>query len=196
MSSVSCAILTRRSSAQVVQRPHVVEAIGQLHEDDADVVHHRQQHLAEVLGLALFARLEGDRADLGDALDDVRDLGPEPLGDDLDGGERVLDDVVEQAGGDRDNVELQVGEEVGHLEGMHHVRLPGVPHLPLVLEGREHVGAAQQLEIGIRAVCANLLKQILEANHGARCLSHVCWWTCFIIEHRGRRPRRSARAVA
>ena len=40
----------------VLERPHVVQAVGQLHENDADVVDHRQQHLAEVLGLALLAR--------------------------------------------------------------------------------------------------------------------------------------------
>jgi hypothetical protein len=41
---------------QVMQRPHVVEPIGELDEDDPDVVHHREQHLAEALGLTLLAR--------------------------------------------------------------------------------------------------------------------------------------------
>ena len=41
---------------EVVQRPHVMETVGELDEDDANVIHHRQQHLAEVLGLPLFAR--------------------------------------------------------------------------------------------------------------------------------------------
>ena len=107
----------------------------------------------------------------GDALDDVGHLRPEAFGDDLDGGERVLDHVVEEPCGDRDNVELQVRQEVGHLERMNHVRLTGMPDLALVLESGEDVRPAQQLEIGIRAVRANLLKEILEANHGARCLN-------------------------
>ena len=64
---------------QVVQRSHVVEPVGELDEDDADVVHHRQQHLAEVLGLAFLGRGEPDRADLGHPLDDVGDLGAEQL---------------------------------------------------------------------------------------------------------------------
>ena len=46
---------------QVVQRPHVVQAVGELDQDDADVVDHRQQHLAEVLRLPLLARRELDR---------------------------------------------------------------------------------------------------------------------------------------
>ena len=85
---------------QVLQRPHVVQPIGELHEDDADVVHHREEHLAEALGLALFARRELQRGQLGDALDDVRDLLAEQLADFLDRVGRVLDDVVQQAGGD------------------------------------------------------------------------------------------------
>ena len=68
---------------QVVERPHVVQPIGELDQDDADVIHHRQQHLAEVLGLPLLAGREGDGADLGHALDDVGDLGAEELGDAL-----------------------------------------------------------------------------------------------------------------
>ncbi len=41
---------------QEVKRPHVVQAIPELHEDDADVIHHGQEHLSEVFGLALLAR--------------------------------------------------------------------------------------------------------------------------------------------
>ena len=39
---------------QVLERAHVVEAVGELDEDDADVLGHRQEHLAEVLRLMLF----------------------------------------------------------------------------------------------------------------------------------------------
>jgi hypothetical protein len=81
---------------QVVERAHVVEPIGELDEDDADVVHHRQQHLAEVLGLPLLARRERNGADLGDAFDDVGDFGAEELVNALRGRQRVLDDVVEE----------------------------------------------------------------------------------------------------
>ena len=62
-------------------------------------------------------RRQRDRADLGHALDDVRDFGAEQLLDALDGRQRVLDDVVQQAGGDGDGVELHVGQEVGDRQG-------------------------------------------------------------------------------
>ena len=116
MSWVSWAIFDAPLLGQVMERPHVVEPIRELHQDDADVIHHRQQHLAEVLSLALLAGRERNGADLRDALDDVRDLGAEELGDAFRGRQGVLDDVVQEAGGDRHDVELHVGEEVGHLQ--------------------------------------------------------------------------------
>ena len=149
-----------------------MQAIGQLHEDDADVIHHRQQHLPEVLGLPLFARREGDGTDLGYAFDDMRHFGPEQFVDPLDAGEGVFDDVVEEAGGHGDDVELEIGQEVGHLERMHHVGLARVAHLSLVLEGGEDVRPPQQLEVCLRAVAPHFLDKILEANHGLRCLTH------------------------
>ena len=39
---------------QAVERAHVVEAVGELDEDDPDVLGHRQQHLPDVLGLLLL----------------------------------------------------------------------------------------------------------------------------------------------
>ena len=93
----------------------------------------------------------GMRRQLGDALDDVRDLRAEQLLDAIDGRQRVLDDVVQQAGGDGHGVEAHVGEDVGHLERVHQVGLAGVAHLPLVLHRREDVRPPQQLDVGVRA---------------------------------------------
>ena len=53
----------------------------------------------------------------------MRDLRPEQLLDALDRRQRVLDHVVEQAGGDRHHVELHVREEVGDGQRMDQVRL-------------------------------------------------------------------------
>ena len=113
--------------------------------------------------------------------DDVRDLGAEQLLDALDGRQRVLDDVVEQAGGDGDRVELHVGEEVGDRERVDQVGLAGVADLAPVLEGREDVGPAQQLDVGVGAVGPDFFEEILEANHGIRCLT-------VISDYRSRAP--------
>ena len=70
---------------QVFERAHVVQPVGQLDEHYADVVDHGEHHLAQVFGLLLLARGEINFADLGDALDDMRDLLAEFLADVDDG---------------------------------------------------------------------------------------------------------------
>ena len=114
-----------------------------------------------------------DGADLGDALDDVGDFGAEQLLDALDGGQGVLDDVVEEAGGDGDGVELHVGQEVGDRERVDQVGLARVADLSPVLEGREDVGPPEQLDVGVRAVGPDFFEQILEANHGISVSNYV-----------------------
>jgi len=54
-----------------VERAHVVEAIGELDQDDADVLRHREEHLAEALGLRILERGELDLVELGHAVDHV-----------------------------------------------------------------------------------------------------------------------------
>ena len=154
-----------------MQRAHVVQAVGELDEDDADVVDHREQHLAEVLRLPLLARREGDRAELRDTLDDVRDVAAEQLADASDRRLRVLDDVVEQTGRNRHDIQLHVGQLVGDLERVHEVGLAGVADLSLVLEGREHVGPPQQVDIGVRIDVPDLFREILEPDHELWCLN-------------------------
>ena len=142
-----------------------MQAIGQLHQDHADVVDHRQQHLAEVFRLPLFARRKGDGADLGDALHHVSDFGPEMLLDFFDRRQRVFDDVVEQAGGNCHRIEPHVGQDARHFQRMHQVRLSRMPYLTLVLERRKDVRPAQELALLIRGVAAHALKQVFKSDH-------------------------------
>ena len=111
--------------AQVLERAHVVQAVGELDDDHAHVGDHGEQHLADVLGLVVFAVGELDLVELGDAFDDVRDLLAEALGD-LGGGDvGVFDGVVQQAGGDGGGVHLQFGEDLRDFERMDDVGLAG-----------------------------------------------------------------------
>ena len=95
--------------AEVLDRAHVVEAVGELDQDHAHVLRHRDDHLPVVLGLGVLAALELDPRQLRDALDELRDLvaelGPELVELEL----GVLDDVVEQRRGERLLVEVELG---------------------------------------------------------------------------------------
>ena len=100
-----------------------MRAVGELDHDDADVAHHREQHLAEALGLRLGAAAELDLVELADAVDQLGDLRAEALRDLFLGVRRVLDDVVEDRGDERLRIELQVGEQVGDRDRMRDVGL-------------------------------------------------------------------------
>ena len=74
-------------------------------------------------------------------------------------------------GGDGDDVQPQVGQDVGHLERVDEIRLARPADLPLVLVGGEHVGPPEQLGVGVRVGRAHFLDEVLEPDHGGRCLT-------------------------
>ena len=51
-----------------------MQAIRQLHEDDANIFRHRQRHFLEVLGLAELHRIKLDMGQLADTIDQLRDF--------------------------------------------------------------------------------------------------------------------------
>ena len=85
---------------QVLQRPHVVQPVAQLDDDDARVLGDREQQLPVVLDLLLGRAPEGEARDLGEPVHDARDLAAELAGDVLGADVRILHHVVEQRGGD------------------------------------------------------------------------------------------------
>ena len=150
---------------QVVQRAHVVNAIGKLDQDHPNVVDHRQQHLAEILGLAFLGRGKRNHADLCNPLDHMCHFWPEQLQHPIDGGEGVLDDVMKQASRDRDIVQSHVSHQRGHLKRMGHVGLTRLTFLPRMRGHGEIVGLTQQGRIGIRIEGTNLIGKRVEAEH-------------------------------
>src|SRR4051794_38976856 len=98
--------------AHRADRAHVVQAIGELDEDDPDVRGHRDHHLAVVLGLRLVAARERDAGELRDAVDERRDLVAEAAADLVERGARVLDRVVQQRRAQRLGVEPQAGADL------------------------------------------------------------------------------------
>ena len=151
----------------VLERAHVVGAVGQLHQDDPDVLGHRHQHLAEVLGLLflLGRRAVREGAQLGDPLDEGQHLRPEQLVDLLGLGEGVLDGVVEQTGDDAGLVQLQLGQEAGDFQRVDEVGLARFPDLTLVDLGAVDVGLFDQVQIGFRPVGIDPLEDVVEPDH-------------------------------
>ena len=145
------------------QRAHVVRAVGELDHDHADVAHHREQHLAEALGLRLLAALELDLVELADAVDELGHFLAEPPVDLLLERRRVLDHVVEDRRDQRLRIEPQVREQVGDRDGMRDVGLAGAATLALVsLEG-EVVGILDALDLGGREIALELRDELADA---------------------------------
>ncbi len=112
----------------------------------------------------------------------MRDVRTKQLLDPLDRRLRVFNDVVEQTGSDRHDIQFHVRQEVRDFERVHQIRLAGMTDLSLVLEGREHIGSPEQFDVGLGVGAPDLFDQVLEPNHDWRCLNRYrglltrCFW--------------------
>ena len=148
-----------------MQRAHVVQAVGELHQQDAYVVGDRKQQLAQILRLLGFLGNEVELLQLGQALDQHADFLAEQLVDFRTRRRRILDGVVQERRGDRRVVELEVGQDRGDFQRMREIR---VARSALLLAMRLHridIGAVEQGFVGIRVVAADAIDQFVLPHH-------------------------------
>ena len=148
-----------------LQRPHVMQAVGQLDQHHADVVDHRQHHFADVFRLRLLARGKVDAIDLGDAFDDVRHLLAKFFSDLLGGYRGVFHRVVQQTGGDGGSIQPHFRQDDGNFQGVNQVGLAGLARLAAVIFQRELVGAAYHVQIVVRTVLPGDSEQVSKPGH-------------------------------
>jgi hypothetical protein len=154
-----------------VQRPHIVQPVGELDQQHADVVRHGEQELAQILGGALILGLRLDLAELGHAIDQPPDVGAKQSLDLLGGGQRILQRVVEQRGDDRFAVEVQVGQNARDLDRMAEIGVARRAFLAAVLLDREDIGAVQQRLVDVGIVSAHALDKFILSEHRIQCRS-------------------------
>src|SRR5690606_18584580 len=123
-----------------------------LDQQHADVLAHRQEELAQVLGHALVVGQLLELRQLGDSVDQLGDVGPEVLLNLLDRDQRVLDRVVEQRGDDRLLVELEVGHQTGDFDRVAEIGVAARPLLRAVLLHGINIGTVEQRLVGVRIV--------------------------------------------
>jgi hypothetical protein len=157
--------LALRRLLDEVQGAHVVQPVGQLDQQDADILGDRQDEFAEVLGLAKVLLGELQLGKLGDALHQLGDLLPEQLGDLVPRRIGVLDDVVQQGRDDGLGVEAVVGEDARHLDGVGEIGVAGGALLGAVGAHRVDIGAVEQRLVGGGIVGADLIDQLELAQH-------------------------------
>ena len=145
-------LLGRRERAQ---RAHVVEPVRELDQQDADVARHRDDHLADVLGLRELARLELELVELGQAVDDLGDVVAELAADRLERHGGVLDGVVQEPGLERRRVQPEIREDQRDRERVLDERFARQPVLPGVCLRRGLVRRLEPLEVALRVVGAH-----------------------------------------
>ena len=134
-------------------------------------VHHRQQHLADVLRLVVFAIRKLDLVELRNALNDVRHLVAKALRDLRRRDVRIFNGIVQQAGGDSRRVHLQLCKHLRHFKRMDDVRLATGPLLPRMLLQAEPPRRTDHLQVIQRPIGADRLQKRLEVTVNGRDLS-------------------------
>ena len=147
------------------QRPHVVQAVGELDQEHADVVGDRQQQLAQILGLLGLARHQFEPLQLCQPLHQRADLVSEDGVDLGAGGLGILDGIVQQRGHDGGIVELEVGEDRRDLERVREIGIPGGAGLRAMRLHRVDIGAIEQILVGVRIVRPDAFDQIVLPHH-------------------------------
>src|SRR5579863_2261584 len=147
-----------------LERAHVVKTVGKLDHDDADIIDHCKQHLANVFRLARFRSKQVEAADLRRAFDEQGDIGAEHLRDLFEGDLRVLDDIVQQSGDESRHIELHVREQVRDFYRMRQERLAGKTCLGLVLLGGKVISAAEELHVVAGTVLADFVHKLDKAQ--------------------------------
>jgi hypothetical protein len=132
---------------QKLERPHVVQAVGELDQDDAGVLGNREEQLPVVLDLPLLGRVERKVADLGEAVDDFGYLFSELCLYFVDADASVLYYVVDESTGDGDRIQLQINQDLRDLDAMRYVLVPGKALLPFVRPLAEAIGARKQVAV-------------------------------------------------
>ena len=146
----------------ILHGAHIVETVGDLHQDNADILAHGQQHLPQVLHLLLFLGGIMDAGQLADALYQVRHRGGEHLRHLLMGSACVLDGIVEQCCHDRFTVETQlIGDDAGHCQRMGHEGRAVLSQLGAVIVTGKLIGLSDLGKVGRRVIATNHIFQIL-----------------------------------
>ena len=129
------------------QRTHVMQAVGKLNDNDADVLGHGEEHLAQREGLLLVHAVDFDVGELGHAIDELGYRIAKQAGHIGKRGLGILDGIVQQRGAHHIAVHLEIGQNDGHLDGMVNVHLARAALLVAVLLGGKAIGLLHLREV-------------------------------------------------
>ncbi len=182
-----------RVDRHVVERAHVVQPVGELDEEHAHVGGDRQQKFAQVFRLLGFLGDQVELFEFGQSIDQRADVGSEQAVDLGAGGCGILNGVMQKRGGDGGVVELEVGQDGGHLDRVGKVRVArGAPLLAMRLHGVD-IGAVEQGLVRIGIVAAHPFDQIVLPHH--RRLTGLRWFFNYLGRRNNPIERRPGRRL-
>jgi hypothetical protein len=95
--------------AEMFQGAHVVQPVGELDEDDPDIIRHRQHHLAEILRLFFFIASKRDLADFCHPVDQMHNVLPELSFEFVKRRNRIFQGIVQQCCDDGGDIRFERG---------------------------------------------------------------------------------------
>ena len=171
--------------AHVLERAHIVQTVGELDHDDADVLRHREKHLAIAFELLLFLRLILNPAELRHAVDEHRDLIAEALAHFVERMRRIFHDIMQDGGADRDVVDLQIRQNLRDGQRMDDVVFTRNALLSLVCGIRKFVRPSDEVGVRIRLIALDRFQDHID-RHGTH-FTH-CTPPGFPRHFTGKRP--------
>ena len=148
------------------QRAHVVQAVGELHQNDPDIPGHGHEHLSEILGLGLGAAFEADLRQLADAVYEFSNFLAELLCYLRLGGVGILDDVVKNRGNNALVIQVHFRQDFSDLDWMLNVGFAGGATLSLVRLGAKLVGAINLPDLIRLEIVIGQSAEIAYQEHG------------------------------
>ena len=131
--------------AQVLQRAHVVQPVGEFDEDDTNIVRHRQHHLSEILSLSFLIVTKRNLADLRDTPDEMDDLRAELPFKFFRSGQCIFQGIVEQSGDHGGDIGPEQRQDAGNGKRVLKVRFSRTTNLPFVSFSGKFVRLADRL---------------------------------------------------
>ncbi len=147
---------------QRADRAQVVHAVGELDQDDPDVLGHRQDHLAVRLGLRLLPRPELDARELRHPVDEQGDLLAELGRDVVAARAGVLEDVVQERRDDHGRLLAEPGADLRDRDRVHDERLAGLAELAGVALGRVRGGTSDHARVRVRVRLAHERDELVD----------------------------------
>ena len=141
-----------------------MKPVGQLDQNNPDIIGHGQKHLTKALGLSRPGAVKRKTAELGDTGDDVQNFGAEQFFDFLRDRLGVLNHIVQETGCNTDDIQFHVTEYSGHFQRMRKIGFAGKAYLARMHPGGIDIGAIDDIQIRFRMVLTNFIYDIVNSD--------------------------------